>query len=223
MFLNAHQRLAIPASLGDVITFARPVDAGIRVPAIIGFMNDGDQDVDLHFDASNNKGQVTGTADGSSGYAISNGSSDTIKLSIDGETAVTIDLGSSTISRASAVGTINASLVAAGGNTALAQAILVGTKYIALVSGTSGQGSSVQVMTVANNAYTVLGLTIGTYTNETSFILDIVTAITVKAKGFASFTNPRPGAQALKIRGTGNGVASMIDATMMYSFSGVQQ
>lgn len=223
MILNSHLRLAIPSSTDEVVAFHRSVDAGIKVPAMIGFQNDGDQDVTLSFDAGSDKGMVVSTVDGSGGYTIGSGSSDKFKVAIDGEAAVTVTITNGSRSRAQVLTDINAALAAAGGNTAKAKAILVGTKYIAIVSGTSGIGSSVEIVTVATNAYTVLGVTVGVYGSTNSWQPDIVSSITVKAKGYAAFTNPRPGASSLRIRGTGNGVSSVIDATPMFVYNGVQQ
>lgn len=224
MILNSHLRLAIPASTAEVVAFHRSVDAGIKVPAMIGFQNDGDQDVTLSFDAGSNKGMIVSTVDGSGNYNIGSGTSDKVKVAIDGEAAVTITLtNGASRTRAQVIADINTALLAAGGNTALAKAILVGTKYIAIVSGTAGIGSSVEIVTVATNAYTVLGLTVGVYVPTNSWQPDIVSSITIKSKGYAAFTNPRPGAASLRIRGTGSGVATVIDATPMYVYNGVQQ
>lgn len=228
MFLNSHLRMLIPATLGPVIgidnqpvTFSKVTDMGIRVPDFIAFMNDSDVDVTLRFDAGNNKAQATGTVSGT--YNVQNGTSDTVKVSIDGETAVTIDLTAGAArTPAQVVADINAALLAAGGSTALAKAIIHSTDKIAIVSGTTGTSSSVEIITVAANAYTILGLTVGVYNSTNSFVLDIVSPVTVKAKGKGIFNNPRPSAPMLRVRGVAS-VAVMIDATPLHGYSGVQQ
>lgn len=227
MFLNSHLRMLIPATLGPVygidnqpVTFSKITDMGIRVPDFIAFMNDSDVDVTLRFDAGNNKAQATGTVSGN--FVISNGSADTVKVSIDGEAAVTIDITTGTRTPAQVVTDINAALAAAGGNTALAKAIIHTTDKIAIVSGTTGTASSVEIMTVANHAYAILGLTVGVYNSTNSFVLDIVSPVTVKAKGRGIFNNPRPAAPMLRVRGVAT-VPVMIDATPLHAYSGVQQ
>ena len=228
MFLNAHLRLSIPAVLGDVVTFNKIEDPASRVPDIIAFQNDSDMDVTLHFDAGNNKAQVVSTVDISGGITTTNDTDDKLKIAIDGEAAVTVDLTAGAgRTRANLCTDINAILLAAGGNTAKAKAVLSGTKYIAIVSGTVGQFSSVEIQSVTNNAYTALGFTVGTVTNESSFTPDIVTAITIQAKGMSTFTNPRKSAPLLKVRGRvgdgTTGVNVVIDATTLFAYSGVQQ
>lgn len=220
MFLNSHLRLSIPATLGAVTTFTKVEDSGIRVPDFILFQNDGDVDVVLHLDAGQNKAEAAGSAAGN--FTVGNGSSDTVKVSIDGESAVTIDLTAGTRTAAQVIGDINTALIAAGGATANARAIAWAANKVAIVSGSSGQGSSVEIMTVANNAYTVLGLTVGLYTAANSFRNDIVNSITVKAKGKGVFNNPRVGSMLLRLRGSAT-VATMIDATPCFAYNGVQQ
>lgn len=228
MFLNAHLRLAIPAVLGDVQIFNKVEDPATRVPDIIAFQNDSDMDVTLHFDAGNNKAQVVSTVDGSGGYTTTSGAK-TLKIAIDGETAVEFNLtvgAGRTI--AQCITEINAALAGAGGNTAKARAVPNGTKYIAIVSGTVGQFSSVEILTPSgNSANALLGFAVGVGTNENSFVPDIVNAITIQAKGMSSFVNPRKSSPLLKIRGVvGNGstgVNVMIDATTLFSYGGVQQ
>lgn len=228
MFLNAHQRFLIPAVLGDVAVFNKVEDPATRVPDVIAFQNDSDMDVTLHFDAGNFKAQVTSTEDASGGLTVVNDTSDKIKVAIDGEEAITIDLTAGARTRAQIITDINAAFAAASGvNTKKAKAILIGTKYIAIVSGTTGQFSSVDIQAVTNAAYTLIGLAVGTATAENSFTADIVAALTIKAKGLGTFTNPRKNSPLLKIRGVvGNGATGvnvMVDATTLFAYGGVQQ
>lgn len=221
MFLNAHLRLNIPATVGTVATFSKVEDSGIRVPDMIAFMNDSDVDVTLYLDAGQNRAEAAGSV--AATFAIVNDTSDKVKVAIDGEAAVTIDLtAGGARTAAQIISDINTALIAAGGNTANARAIEWATGKIAIVSGSTGLTSSVEIQTVANNAYTVLGLTVGTYTSTNSFRNSIVNSITVKAKGKGVFNNPRVAAPVLRIRGSAS-VPVTIDATTLFAYNGVQQ
>lgn len=220
-FLNSHLRLNIPASLGSVVTFSRVDDPGIRVPDMIAFMNDSDVDVTLHLDAGQNKAEAQGSV--AATFAITNDSNDKVKVSIDGEAAVTIDLtAGGARTAAQVISDINTALIAAGGATANARAITWTANKIAIVSGSTGQTSSVELQAVTNDAYTTLGLTAGTYTAGSSYRLDIVSQITVKARGKGVFNNPRTSAKILRIRGVAS-VPVTIDATPLFAYTGVQQ
>jgi hypothetical protein len=218
--------LAIPAVLGDVVTFSTVEDPSTRVPDMIAFMNDSDIDVTLHFDAGNNKAQVISTVDGSGGYTVGS-TTKTLNIAIDGEDPVEFNLTTGSRSQAQVAADINTALAGAGGNTALARAVPYGNG-IAIVSGTTGEFSAVTIGTPSgNSANAVIGLTPGTSTNGTSFSPDIVESITIVAKGQGTFVNPRKSAPSLRIRGQvgdgSTGVSAMIDATTLFSYSGVQQ
>jgi hypothetical protein len=235
MFLNSHLRLQIPPTLGVVSgvtpesggVFDRTVDPSTRVPDIIAFMNDSDMDVTLHFDVGNSKALITTTVDGSGNYTVGAGTA-ALEIAIDGEAPVSFNLTTGTRTIAQVCTDINAALAAAGGNTALARAIPNGTKYISIVSGSVGQFSSVQILAPASNSGNAnLGLTVGTYTSQNSFLADIVSPLTIQSKGQGVFTNPRKNAAMLQIRGQVHdgttGLSVMIDGTALFSYSGVQQ
>lgn len=221
MFLNSHLRLNIPAVLGSVVVISKTEDAGIRPPDYFLFLNDSDVDVEIHIDAGRNKAEAQGTVDGT--FAITNDSNDKIKVAIDGDAAVTIDLSAGgTQSAQDIVDDINAALIAAGGAAASARAIIWGGNQIAIVSGSSGLGSSVELQAVTNDAYTTLGLTAGTYTSANSFRNDIVQDVTIVAKGKGMISNPMTAAPAIRLRGVA-AVPVTIDATPMWAYNGVQQ
>lgn len=226
MFLNAHQRLQIPSALGDVMTFSTVEDPATRVPDIIAFINDGEVDVTLHFDASNNKAEADGSVAGT--YNITSGSNDQLLIAVDGETAVAITLSAgATQTAAQVAGNINTAFAAAGGNTALAMAVVRSNKVV-ILSGTTGEGSIIDVQApTTHSANATLGLTVFTNTADTSFQNDIVSNITINAKGAETFINPRPAARGLRIRGQvgsgSTGVSTVIDATTLFRYSGVQQ
>ena len=225
MFLNAHQRLSVPSALGFVALFSTVEDPATGVPDIIAFQNDGEVDVTLHFDAANNKAEADGATAGT--YNVGS-TTDQMLVAIDGETAVAITLSHGGTQTAANVCTdINTALTAAGGNTALARAVVRSNKVV-ILSGTTGQFSVVDIQAPAtHSAYGLLGFTVGTNTADSSFSQDIVSNITVKAKGVGTFTNPRKAAKALQIRGQvgdgTTGVNTIIDATTLYRYSGVQQ
>jgi hypothetical protein len=129
---------------------------------------------------------VVGTVDGSGGFTITSGTR-VIKLSVDGETAITINLTTGSRSLAQVVAEINVALSTAGGNTALALSLIAGGIHVEILGGTSGAASSIQILTVTNNAYTVLGFTVGSTTTTSSFSADrpvkIKSAETVTALG----------------------------------------
>jgi hypothetical protein len=225
MFLNAHQRLVIPAVLGEVIVFN--ASDGIALPDMMALMNDSDMDVTLHFDAGNNKAQVTSTVDASGGITFGS-TTKTIKFSVDGETAIELTFTTGSRTRAQINTEINAALASAGGNTAKAKAILSGTNFITIVSGTTGQFSSVEFVTpTANSAMATLGFANGVSTSQSSYALDIVSPVTVKSKGVSSIINPRKSAPLLRVRGVvgsgSTGVSVVIDATPLFRYGGVQQ
>lgn len=225
MYLNSHLRLSIPSALGFVQLFSTVEDPATAVPDIIAFQNDGEVAVTLHFDAANNKAEADGTIAGT--YNIG-GTTDQMLIAIDGETAVAITLThGGTQTAANIAADINSALGAAGGNTKLAQAVVRSNKVV-ILSGTTGQFSVVDVQAPAtHSAYGLLGFTVGTNTADTSFALDIVSPITINAKGLATFINPRKAAKALQVRGQvgdgTTGVNSVIDATPLFRYSGVQQ
>ena len=223
-FITSHLRLSIPASLGGVYTFNRIEDPATRVPNIVAFMNDGEVDVTLHFDAGNNKAMLVSTVDASSGLVIDS-THKTLKLAIDGGDPFEFSLTTgSPRTRAEIITDINTALAAEGGSAALAQAVPVGTDFIGIVSGSSGVQSSVSILTpAANDVTATLGFTSGDEgLAGSSFVEDIVSPLTIKAKGEGTFVNPRKSSVALRIRGVA-AVATMIDGTAMFSYSGVQQ
>lgn len=226
MFINAHDRLNVPSTLGTVQTYDTIADPATRVPDMIALDNDASVAVDVRFDANYNKAFVQGTVDCTAGKNIVDNTSDKFKVSIDGETAVVIDItAGAPTSLADILASLNAGLLAAGGNTAKATAIAVGGKYIRISSGTEGSNSSVEILTVAANAYTLLGFTAGSHgTNENSYDLNLqgASAVTVNAGGMKSWIVTRPKAKRLRIRGVAS-VPVQIDATLMYRHSGVQQ
>lgn len=223
MFLNSHQRLLIPASLGEVLKFNNVEDAGLRVPAAIVLENDSDVEAQVHFDANLDKAEILSTVSGAGNFNIVGGANDALKISIDEDTAVDVTLtagGARTL--AQVAGDINAVFAAAAGNAALAARCVVSGNYLDIMSGTTGAGSSVRFVAVANNAYATLGFVVGLTRAEDTWANDIVAHVHVKAKGHSFFMNPRPGAKRLRIRGVAT-PAVMIDATVMYRHSGVQQ
>lgn len=225
MFINTHDRLNVPSSLGLVKTFDKVEDPASRVPDMLAFDNDASVSVDLRFDANYDKAFVLSTVDSSgAGKNVVNGQDDTFKVAIDGEAAITVDI--TTGSPRTAVqfcADVNAALLAAGGRTALAKCYVSGN-YIKVMSGTTGLGSSVEIVTVANNCYTVWGFAVGVATATTSWELNLQggSAITVAAGGMKTFINVRPKATRLRIRGVAS-VPVQIDATLMFRHSGVQQ
>lgn len=100
-------------------------------------------------------GTVTGTEVGP--YAIVLSTSDTLKIAVDGggDQTVTLTAGGAQTAQ-NVVDEINAQ------TTGLTASISSGK--VKLTSNTSSGTSSIQIKTVANNAYTVLGLTVATYT-----------------------------------------------------------
>ena len=238
MFINAHLRLPIPGILGPVITTPNPAgysvpplfsmfeDPATYVPDIIAFQNDSDTAVTLHFDSSNWKAQVYATVASPFNVTSSNLN---LLIQVDGETPVAIALatgGSQTAAQVAA--NINTAFAAAGGNTSLAvaQAVVVSSNTVVrITSGTQGELSQVNIQTPASNsANALLGFTVGSSTADSSYILDIVSPITINAKGMGTFINPRRGAPILAMRGvTATGVPAVIDATTLYRHSGVQQ
>lgn len=98
-------------------------------------------------------GTVTGTEVGP--YTIGSGSSDTLLLAADSGPGQTVTLTAGTRTAQQIVDEINAQ------TTGLTASIVSGK--IRIVSNTLGDSSAVDVSSVANNAYTVLGLTPGSY------------------------------------------------------------
>jgi hypothetical protein len=224
MFIATHDRLNVPSSLGLVKTFDKVADPATRVPDVFAFDNDASVGVDLRFDANYDKAFVINSIDVSSGKNVVNAQDDTFKVSIDGETAVTVDITAGTPRTAAQFcADVNAALLAAGGNTAKAKAIVAGN-YIKLMSGTTGVGSSVEILTATNACYTVWGWTVGLTTAAESWELNLQggSAITINAGGMKSWINVRPHATRLRVRGVAS-VAVQMDATLMYRHSGVQQ
>jgi hypothetical protein len=223
MFIGAHQRLLIPAVLGEVIKFDNVQDAGIRVPAAIVLENDSDVQVVVRFDANLDKAEILSTVSGAGNFNIVGGANDALKISIDEDTAVDITLTAGGARTLAEVATdINAAFVAAVGNAAAAARCVVSGNYLDIMSGTVGAGSSVRFVTVLLNAYATLGFAVGVTLAEDTWSLNIVSPVTVKAKGHSFFMNPRPSAKRLRLRGLAV-PAVVIDATLLYRHSGVQQ
>lgn len=220
MFITSHNRLSIPSSLGEIDRFSNPNDPGQKVPYAFHFDNDSGLAVALHIDAGMDKADVTCAT--AQNYNITNDSNDKLSISIDGEAAVTVDLTAGAARTAAQVVTdINAVFAAASGNTKKAMAYVAGTK-VRIVSGTTGSGSSIEFLTIANGAAATLGFTIGKYTNEDAFVLDVVNTITVQPGGVGSFVNARPGARVIRLRGSASSPVQ-IDCTVVNRHSGVQQ
>lgn len=225
MFINTHDRLNVPSSLGLVKTFDKVSDPATRVPDVLAFDNDASVSADLRFDANYDKAFVLSSVDSSgAGENVQNGVDDAFKVAIDGEAAVLVDITTgSPRTAAQFCADVNAILVAAGGNTAKAKCFVSGN-YIKVMSGTTGQGSSVEIVTVAANCYTVWGFVVGVATADTSWELNLQggSAITLAAGGMKTWINTRPKATRLRIRGVAS-VAVQIDCTLMHRHSGVQQ
>jgi len=228
MFLNAHERLNIPASAAEVIRFGigGKEFPGLRVPNVLAFHNDSLLDVTLNFDATDDRVWVESpNAQGAGGYDCTDETTDKIKFAIDGETAITVDLGTygNNATAAEVATGINAALVAAGGKTALARAIVTGadaTAKVRIISGSIGSESKIEIMTPAAHANTGLGFVVGVYTE--AWTSAIIAQKVVKAGGLLTVENPRPGSSAIRIRGSAS-AAVVIDCTLLYSHTGVQQ
>jgi hypothetical protein len=226
MFIGSHQRLLVPAALGLVLKFDNVQDAGIRVPAAIAFENDSDVDVTIRADANLDKAEVISTVNGAGGYAIVAATNDALKISIDEDVDVDIVLtAGAPAARAQVITEINAAFVAAVGNAASNARAYVSGNFIVIMSGSVGDQSSVRFKAVAHNAAATLGFAIALTKAEDTWILNIVAPITIDAKGHNVFTNPRPAARRLQLRGLAGtiGPAVVIDATVLYRHSGLQQ
>ncbi len=109
--------------------------------------------------------QASVTCSNAGTYNIGSGSSDAMKISIDGRASITVTLTSGSARTAAQIVTdINAAFDATFGSGVLNPASVVDNK-VKLASTWyegGGAGSSVKIETVSNNAYTVLGFTVGT-------------------------------------------------------------
>jgi len=118
-------------------------------------------------------------------YTITTGAEDMISVSIDGGDAQEITLTSGTQTAAQLATTINASLIGAVAKDD-------GSGALQIVSNTSGSESSVEYNAISNNAYTVLGITVGAQSG-TSTITDGTngtdTLMTVSANTEGSWGN----------------------------------
>lgn len=225
MFLNAHERLNIPAVAGEVIRFGMGGKEypGLKVPNVLAFDNDSTLDVTLNFDAKDDRVWVeSSVAQGAGGYDLTG--ADKFKISIDGEAAITVTLaGGNDATAAEIAGSFNTAFAAATGNTAKARAIVTGTgatSKVRIISGSRGAESKIQILTIADHAYTVTGFTVGVVTE--AWTSAIIAQKVIKAGGMLTVENPRPNAAAIRIRGSAT-AAVVIDCTPLFRHNGVQQ
>lgn len=104
------------------------------------------------------------TSTNAQAYAPSTGSSDKLKIAIDGRDPVTVTLANTDTTAALVVAAINAAFDSQFGAGVLNPASETSDHKVKLASThwEKGPGASIEIMTISNNAYTVLGLTVGT-------------------------------------------------------------